>query len=368
MSANLLPYGYLFSLVQPLATVLGFATGWHWLGFAVFAGFFSVARKVCGEQEEGFELRPWQLHAVLALQVGVVLLGLVASTCGAVLLGQGKFGGWGAASLWATLALGTTALHALGHARPNWQRVFADFMAGWIAYPLINAEHKVHHQISGLCEGGRTPGRTESAYRFIVRRLSSVPSEGLAESAAIKARKPDTWSPLQAGLIGSGIAAAIWSAGGAVAGYAWSDGGLVGAGLGCALGAMVHLALTAAVFVAVQLVTYAQHWGLGDDTVPNARRLRLGWQDTCRLQRWVTFDLSLHFHHHLHPSAQPHTACLLPGAPVAPASYLLLMVLALWPAKWFELMNPILDRWLQDRETLPELRSSRITCFRSLAN
>ena len=48
----------------------------------------------------------------------------------------------------------------------------------------------------------------------------------------------------------------------------------------------------------VQLITYIQHWGLGDDSIPDRIAYGRGWEEDCRFQAWVTLSISLHDQHH----------------------------------------------------------------------
>lgn len=103
----------------------------------------------------------------------------------------------------------------------------------------------------------------------------------------------------------------------------------------------------------VQLVTYMQHWGLGDDHIPDARLRELAWEDDCRFEAWLTMSMSVHHSHHA-DAGQPYYR-LVPttGSPRMPTGYVLLMFATFVPPIWRRTMEPALDFWLANPHATP---------------
>ena len=112
----------------------------------------------------------------------------------------------------------------------------------------------------------------------------------------------------------------------------------------------------------VQLITYIQHWGLGDDSIPDRVAFGRGWEEDCQFQAWVTLKISLHDEHHRDSRRPYYQLELAPDSPRLPASYVLLMFASLVPAVWRRVMEPALAHWLA-RPTNPLSAGRRLTCF-----
>jgi alkane 1-monooxygenase len=97
------------------------------------------------------------------------------------------------------------------------------------------------------------------------------------------------------------------------------------------VGAITYVSVIVLVAFSIQLVTYMQHWGLGDDVRDDAHARAWGWEHDCRLQAWVTLNLSLHHAHHLDPHRPYYRTTLAAGSPRLPAGYVLLMFAACLP-------------------------------------
>jgi len=251
-----------------------------------------------------------------------------------------------ALSLWAVLVFATCVSHDLIHRRSATDRMLGHVIAGLSLYPVLGFEHLRHHRLPGNTAMAEWPRRDESAWRFACRRLrrvlkDTVGRDGLAWSC-------NAHSPSVPGLrLGLGVTAVTCTSFAVVAG--WSG------------AAIIALAMLLVAF-SVQIVTYIQHWGLGDDRLPDARARELAWEDDCRFQAWVTLNLSLHQGHHRHPARAYYLATLTPGAPRLPAGYVLLLLAALWPRLWRRLMLPALAYWMSQPTAAPSAGRS-LTCI-----
>jgi hypothetical protein len=248
-------------------------------------------------------------------------------------------------ALWAVLMFATCPAHELIHRRCAWQARVGRWVGGAAGYPILSSEHATHHAKCGDTEGAQWPRADESAWRFTMRRVPIVIGDALARERAARTRHHRH----RRGLLEPATATcATWllftAAGGSRASLAYA---------GAALG----------VWLAMQLLTYLQHWGLGQDNVPGAGQDHDAWEDRCRFQGWITLNISLHQAHHRAGDTPYYRLAPSSTAPTAPAGYVVLLFLCLAPACWAALMRPQLQRW-QSQGAVTRPSGRRLSCFR----
>ncbi|MDZ7590514.1 MAG: fatty acid desaturase [Rubrivivax sp.] len=219
---------------------------------------------------------PWVYAAVLAGAVLMLLLAISRSEPT-----MGTVAGW-ALSLWVTMVFATCVAHELLHRKRKSDRIVGHLLAGLAGYPVLGYEHSRHHQRVGSCASAECPKVTDSVWQFAARRIAAIVHESLGARGLALAG--DSRSPavqgLRVALATTGVTLALF---GLAAGWP---------------GVLIYALVIGLVAFAVQLVTYMQHWGLGDDNIDDARQGQYGWEDDCRFQAWVTMGLSLHQAHH----------------------------------------------------------------------
>jgi fatty acid desaturase len=250
-----------------------------------------------------------------------------------------------ALSLWITLLFATCVAHELIHRSSGRDRLIGHVLAGLAGYPVLGYEHLRHHRLAGSTAFAEWPRCDESVWRFAARRISRIASETVGTRGL--AWHGDFRSPTARGLrVALAATTATW--------------GLFAASAGWTGVAIFGLVIVLVAF-AVQLVTYLQHWGLGDDCMPNAREHEWAWEDDCRFQCWVTLNLSLHQAHHEMAGRSYYHVGLAPRSPRLPAGYVLLMFAALVPPLWRRVMNPARTYWLE-HPAQPPSSGRRVTC------
>jgi alkane 1-monooxygenase len=127
-------------------------------------------------------------------------------------------------------------------------------------------------------------------------------------------------------------------------------------------GLAIYAGAAVAVIFGMQLFTYIQHWGLGEDRLGERAVQGYGWEDDCRLQSWMTFSISLHHAHHQVGQQSYYRVALTSDSPRLPAGYVVLMVLCLIPALWRKLLLPALDHWERNPNN-PRSPGRDLTCF-----
>lgn len=345
--------GYLSIFLVPTLFLTGAAIDRPWLSIGVIILMFPLARVAFGALPASgvpdwseavataLDLLPAVFAVVMPAMVlaGVALAGDLSATGAGAMLGM-------TLSLWMTLLFGTCVAHDLIHRRGKRQATLGFMLAGFCGYPALGMEHLAHHARPGATRLAEYPYRSDSLWRFAGRRLARVWVDLLAPGAAMwdtKARLPSLVRTRAALLTTALTGTAFWALGGAAA-------------------AALYLAVCGMVAFGVQLITYIQHWGLGEDSIPGRVAHGRGWDDDCRFQAWVTLGVSLHDPHHRDSRRPFYRLELSPDSPRLPAGYVLLMFASMAPPLWRRLMEPRLARWIASPDP-PVSAGRRITCF-----
>ncbi len=256
-----------------------------------------------------------------------------------------RFSGIGL-SLWMTLLFGTCVAHELIHRRERKHALLGHVLAGFCGYPALGAEHLAHHARPGDTRRAEYPRIAESVWWFASRRTLRVGREVFGPGASVWRRTAS--SPTAGGIRVALLATSL----------AWASFAVVGGVAGAILYALMVFGVT----FGVQLITYIQHWGLGDDSIADRVSYGRGWEDDCRFQAWVTLNISLHDQHHRNSRRPYYRIDLSPDSPRLPAGYVLLMLASLVPWVWRRVMAPAFQHWLSAPAS-PLSAGRRLTCF-----
>jgi len=248
-------------------------------------------------------------------------------------------------SLWVVLMLATCVAHELLHRKNRTERFLGHALTGVAGYPVLGYEHVRHHHLRGNTSAAEWPKLSDSVWAFGGRRLRRIASETVGPKGM--AWLGNSSSPTVRGLR-NGLTASLLT---------WAAFGVAGGWTGAAVYALTALIVACG----VQLVTYMQHWGLGDDHLPDAKSRELAWEDDCRFEAWLTMSMSVHQTHHVDAGRPYYCLEPTPGSPRMPAGYVLLMVAALIPPVWRRTMTPALEYWLAHPELSPSA-GRRVLC------
>jgi len=345
--------GYLSIFLMPALFLAGAITDRPWLAFGVVILAFPLARVAFGAlpatgapewRETVATFLDWLPLAYAAALPVCVLAGLTLASAalsgdGVALLGLGL-------SLWMTLLFGTCVAHELIHRRDRHMALLGHMLAGFCGYPALGMEHLAHHARPGDTRLAEYPLKDESVWQFAGRRMWRIGGEYFGPAAPMwspSAQMPNLVRTRMALL----VTALTWTCFAAIAGWR---------------GACLYLALTIGVAFGVQLITYIQHWGLGDDSIPGRIAYGRGWEEDCRFQAWVTLSISLHDQHHRDSRRPYYRLDLAPDSPRLPAGYVLLMFASLIPWVWRRVMAPAHLHWLSTPGS-PLSAGRRLTCF-----
>ena len=345
--------GYLTMFLVPALLLLGIALDAPIFAFGMVMFVLPLARPLVGKLAPAstplwgeriataLERLPLLYAAVLTFAIGLVLRHLASSPA----LQSGHLLGL-ALSLWMMMLFATCVAHDLIHRARARESSVGHYIAGLAGYPLLGHEHLQHHARPGDTVVPEWPLVQESVWYFAGRRAAAILSSAYRPGAAF-------WKPRALGrqVLGLRLSTAVFLVTCGLFAYA---GGWRGAAL--------YIGVTLAVIFGMQLFTYIQHWGLGDDRLGASAARGHGWEDDCRLQSWMTLGISLHDAHHQSSHLPYYRVALTPDSPRLPAGYVVLMVFCLFPSLWRKLMLPALEHW-QSNPTDPRSPGRDLTCF-----
>jgi len=343
--------GFLAILIAPTLLALAAWLDEPFLLPGVVMLVFPLARVIFGPVE-GSAPRIWNETIGKALDrlpgfYSALLVGSLAAILTRLSIAEATLAsslGW-TLSLWMTFVFATCVAHDLLHRTGMAERTIGHVLAGMVGYPILGYEHSRHHRLPGNTAAAEWPRVDETMWCFAMRRLKVDLSEtlggrGLAIAGA-------SGSPVVRSLrLASSATGATLAVFGITAGWT---------------GAAVYLATIALVALSVQLVTYMQHWGLGDDNLDDAKAREVAWDSDCRFQAWVTLGLSLHQDHHRNGTRPYYRIGLAADSPRLPAGYVLLMFAAFVPPVWRRVMSPALDYW-RAHPLAPMSSGRRVAC------
>jgi alkane 1-monooxygenase len=336
--------GYSLVLALPLVFVSGLAIGHPSLAFAVTMLVLPLGRWAFGAFDGGRTIQ-WSEGTATALDklpfvyvavlVGVWVEALVFAREDHSMQDWVAMG----ASLWAVLLFSTCVAHELLHRRRSAESLVGAFVAGLSGYPLLAIEHAVHHARFGDTAGAEWPRIDESSWAFAVRRIARVAIDGWHGFLPTTLRRKR--------IIAFSTFGASWVA------FAFAGGWKA---------ALCIASVSLAVTFGVQWITYLQHWGLGDDSVPDGAQCQYAWEDDCLLQAFLTLHISFHQAHHDSQRLPYYRLGLAPLSARLPAGYVVLLVLCLVPPLWQRAMRPVLDAWKRAPQAVAS-PGRRLTCF-----
>lgn len=235
--------------------------------------------------------------------------------------------------------------HSLVHSKAHIDQDLGVLSSALSGCPFLRGEHIGHHAMPQDIEHARCPRRGQSIYSFAWNWLKHSPREAYYWHAEMDGRS----KRVNRAVVGWLLTVSMLVAFGVVAGVA---------------GVLVYAVAALVANFIMAGVNYLQHWGLGDDTFPDATHpQQVGWEDDCRLETYMVFGLNHHSWHHRKMALPYYMLESHPQAPRLPASYSWCFLAALVPPLWRRMMTPILARWLTTGEKL-ESPGKGLFCFR----
>ena len=258
------------------------------------------------------------------------------------ILAAGQFAVWEGILLAVVLAVEAQAVfiigHELVHRRATWERRLGEFLLASASYPQYATEHVyIHHaQVGTPLDVGSAP-KGQSFWHYFPREVASnlTGSWRVVRERLARKRLP-VWhysNPFWR----YGIESAFWY------GLIFWLGGL--------WAVLAYALLCLGVVLSMKISNYMQHYGLRRIRLRSGRfekvQPRHSWNANYKFSNWMFYNMQRHPDHHAWAS-RPYPLLQNRGpdeSPQLPFSYAKMFNLVVRPKRWFETMDPLVDRW-----------------------
>ena len=235
--------------------------------------------------------------------------------------------------------------HELVHRRALWERRLGEFLLASVSYPHYATEHVyIHHpRVCTPLDPGSAP-KGLSFWQYLPREVANnLLGAWRFERRRLARRHLPIWHYTNA-FWRYIVELGIWY------GLIYWIGGV------WAVAAFV--VLCGSVVFSMKISNYVQHYGLRRIRMPHGRfepvRPRHAWSAAYKFTNWLYYNMQRHADHHTsnrrYPLLQHYGEA---DSPQLPGSYIQMNGMALFPKRWFETIDPLLDR--QRAQFYPEI-------------
>ena len=341
---NALPY-FAPLLIFPLLVLAALNGGWWFAGPFVFLALADRFDQMFGLQERNmdpdrtpesrlfvYKLSAWSWAVLWPV---VFVFGLWQ------MLVAGHLAAWETALMAVVLVLaGQTVFvvgHELAHRRSSWERRLGEFVLASASYPHYATEHVyIHHpMVCTPADPGSAP-KGMSFWRYLPREIASnLTGAWRFEQKRLARSRLPVWhytNPFWRYVLFAGA----WYALLYVLGGLWA--------------VLIYAVLCASVVFSMKVSNYVQHYGLRRIRLPSGRFERVlprhAWSADYKFTNWLYYNMQRHADHHAasnrrYPLLQHYGE---DESPQLPDRYSQMNGLALFPSRWFKLMDPLLDQ------------------------
>lgn len=333
---------FFLALTLPLVALAGSQAGGFWTFGALLVSFVVIP---CLDVVGGMDLsnplrttprgRGWDVPLYLCVPLQLLMIGhalwvlhgLSHETMESVgvILSTGVVAG----------GVGITVAHELMHRQGAVERAAAEILMTSVTYSHFCLEHvHGHHRRVATPEDPATSRFNESVYRFWLRAVvGGARSAWRIETQRVRRRPPKVWwsdrrwrytAVLFAIYAGLGLIVSPWAC--------W-----------------YLLSIGVVAFILLETINYIEHYGLVRATTGPGRYERVqpkhSWNASHRMSNRFLFNLARHSDHHYLASRPYERLKHYEDVPTLPASYSVMILVALVPPLWFRIMNPRVASW-----------------------
>ena len=341
---NALPY-FAPLLIFPLVVLAALNGGWWFAGPFVFLAVADKFDQMFGMQERNMDPDKTPESRLFVYKLSAwswAVAWPVVFTFGLwQMLAAGHLAAWEIAVLAVVLVLvGQTVFvvgHELVHRRSSWERHLGEFLLASASYPHYATEHVyIHHpMVCTPADPGSAP-RGMSFWRYLPREIASnLTGAWKFEKKRLARSRLPVWhysNPFWRYVLFAGAWYALVYALGGV----WA--------------VLIYAVACSSVVFSMKVSNYVQHYGLRRVRTPSGRFERVlprhAWSADYKFTNWLYYNMQRHADHHAasnrrYPLLQHYGK---EESPQLPDRYSQMNSLALFPSRWFKLMDPLLDR------------------------
>ena len=235
--------------------------------------------------------------------------------------------------------------HELVHRRAVWERRLGEFLLASVSYPHYATEHVyIHHpRVCTPLDPGSAP-KGLSFWQYLPTEVASnLVGAWRFERRRLTRRHLPLWHYTNA-FWRYAVQIVFWYGLIFLWGGPWA--------------LLLYLALCGSVVFSMKISNYVQHYALRRIRMPTGRfepvKPRHAWSAAYKFTNWLYYNMQRHADHHTsnrrYPLLQHHGEA---DSPQLPGSYLQMNGLALFPKRWFETIDPLVDR--QRAQFYPEI-------------
>ncbi|MDE2805627.1 MAG: fatty acid desaturase [Gemmatimonadota bacterium] len=235
--------------------------------------------------------------------------------------------------------------HELVHRRALWERRLGELLLASVSYPHYATEHVyIHHpRVCTPLDPGSAP-KGLSFWQYLPREVANnLLGAWRFERRRLARRQLPIWHYTNA-FWRYIVELGIWY------GLIYWIGGV--------WAVLAFVVLCGSVVFSMKISNYVQHYGLRRIRMPHGRfepvKPRHAWSAAYKFTNWLYYNMQRHADHHTsnrrYPLLQHYGEA---DSPQLPGSYIQMNGLALFPKRWFETVDPLLDR--QRAQFYPEI-------------
>ena len=226
--------------------------------------------------------------------------------------------------------------HELVHRRALWERRLGEFLLASVSYPHYATEHVyIHHpRVCTPLDPGSAP-KGVSFWQYLPREVANnILGAWRFERRRLARRQLPIWHHTNA-FWRYIVELGVWY------GLIYWIGGV--------WAVVVFFVMCGSVVFSMKVSNYVQHYGLRRIRMPNGRfepvKPQHAWSAAYKFTNWLYYNMQRHADHHTsnrrYPLLQHHGEG---ASPQLPGSYIQMNTLAMSPKRWFETIDPLLDR------------------------
>ncbi|MCE2733340.1 MAG: alkane 1-monooxygenase [Chryseotalea sp.] len=242
-----------------------------------------------------------------------------------------------------TGGIGITVAHELGHKKPKIERFYSQVLLMTVCYMHFYIEHnRGHHVYVATPEDPATAQKNETFYRFWFKSVFVGYKHAWHLENVRLIQKNKSFFSIDNKMIHYQVLPALFCLALLVFGYLLSGEILLSIPL-------FFFSQSIVAFTLLELVNYLEHYGIQRKKLPSGRYEQVNplhsWNASHLISNFFLFQLQRHSDHHAYAHKRYQVLEHYDESPQLPYGYPTMILIALVPPLWFNLMNKKLDEW-----------------------